>query len=81
MGQTYTQTVPGVPAPMPPLAGHALTPVIQSPPSCSDPWLLRTQFEALCALPAVASSAWLSSWNSISSVTLISPAMQKCLTL
>jgi hypothetical protein len=33
------------------------------------------------ALPAVASSACASSWNSISSVTLISPAMQKCLTL
>jgi hypothetical protein len=37
--------------------------------------------EVLSALPADASSAWESSWNSISSVTLISPAMQKCLTL
>jgi hypothetical protein len=37
--------------------------------------------ESLVALPAVASWEWLSSWNSISSVTLISPAMQKCLTL
>jgi hypothetical protein len=72
--------VPGVPAVMP-VSGHALTPSIQIDPRSSDPWLLRTQSDALYALPAVASSAWESSWNSISSVTLISPAMQKCLTL
>jgi hypothetical protein len=63
-----------------PSLAHALVPSIQMLPRDSDPWLLRTHAESLCALPAVASSACESWWNSISSVTLISPAMQKCLT-
>ena len=73
--------MPGVPDPIPLPPEHALTPLIQSAGNSSSPWLLRTQSECLLALPAVASSACESSWNSISSVTLISPAIQKCLTL
>ena len=72
--------MPGVPAPIP-LDGHPLTPEIQIPPSYCDPWLLRTQLEFFVASPAVASSAWLNSWNSMSSVTLMLPAIQKVLTL